>query len=66
MRVIMLVASRLFDAGLTDDVRMGQMGWAVHPYTVSALAEFGIDAPESGPVTPRPERMDGAGNGRNG
>jgi aminoglycoside phosphotransferase (APT) family kinase protein len=58
MCVIMLVGAMLFDGGASADVRLGQMGWAVHPYTVAGLAELGVhDAPESGPVTPRPERM---------
>jgi aminoglycoside phosphotransferase (APT) family kinase protein len=58
MCVIMLVGAMLFDRGATDDVRLGQMGWAVHPYTVAGLAELGVDdAPDSGPVTPRAERM---------
>jgi aminoglycoside phosphotransferase (APT) family kinase protein len=67
MCVIMLVASMLFDAGHTDDVRFGQMGLAVHPYTVPALAELGIDdAPEPGPVTPRPERLERADGRQDG
>jgi aminoglycoside phosphotransferase (APT) family kinase protein len=61
MCVIMLVGAMLFDRGASDDVRLGQMGWAVHPYTAAGLAELGVHgAPESGPVTPRPERMESA------
>jgi aminoglycoside phosphotransferase (APT) family kinase protein len=58
MSVIMLVASMLFDRGHTDDVRFAQMGFAVHPCTVQALADLGIDADlDPGPVVPRAERL---------
>jgi aminoglycoside phosphotransferase (APT) family kinase protein len=58
MVVIMLVAAMLFDQGSTSDLRFAAMGDAVHPYTLKALAELGVDedlAP--GPVTAREERV---------
>jgi aminoglycoside phosphotransferase (APT) family kinase protein len=58
MVVIMLVASMLFDAGSSDDLRFAQMGSAVPFFTRQALAEFGIaDDLEAGPVEPRQERL---------
>jgi aminoglycoside phosphotransferase (APT) family kinase protein len=58
LAVIMLIASMLFDAGHTDDPRLGLMGYAVEMFTTPALAELGIDEPpEAGAVLPRPERL---------
>jgi aminoglycoside phosphotransferase (APT) family kinase protein len=58
MSVIMLVGAMLFDDAVTDDLRLANMGLAVHPYTVRALADLGIeeDLP-SGPVLARSERV---------
>jgi aminoglycoside phosphotransferase (APT) family kinase protein len=44
MVVIMLVASMLFEGGLSADPRFAQMGLAVPVYTAQALAELGIQA----------------------
>lgn len=56
--VIMLLASMLFDAGYTDDPRLGVMGYATEMFTTPALAELGIDEPpEVGAVLARPERL---------
>ena len=58
MAAIMLVASMLFDAGVTDDRRFGEMGFAVAPLTVRGLHELGIDEEiDPGPVTPRDDRI---------
>jgi aminoglycoside phosphotransferase (APT) family kinase protein len=58
MSVIMLVGAMLFDEGCTDDVRLAQMGLAVHPMTMQALRELGVeDDLEPGPVSPRMERV---------
>jgi len=58
MLVILLVAAMLFDRGASDDVRFAEMGGAIPPYTVAALARLGIDEPlEPGPVTARKERV---------
>jgi aminoglycoside phosphotransferase (APT) family kinase protein len=58
MAVIQFVGSMLFDAGYSDDIRFGEMGYAVPFITTLALAEFGIeDELESGPVAPRKKRM---------
>jgi aminoglycoside phosphotransferase (APT) family kinase protein len=55
--VIMLLGSMLFDAGHTDDPRLGFMGYATEMFTTPALAELGVDEPpESGAVVPRAER----------
>jgi aminoglycoside phosphotransferase (APT) family kinase protein len=55
--IIMLVGSMLFDAGHSDDPRLGFMGYAVEMFTTPALAELGVDEPpDSGAVLPRPER----------
>jgi aminoglycoside phosphotransferase (APT) family kinase protein len=57
--VIMLSGSMLFDRGESDDLRLADMGLYVSYYTDRAFAEFDIDADmESGPVAPRPERID--------
>jgi hypothetical protein len=48
----------LFDAGHTDDPRLGVMGYGVEMFTTPALAELGIDAPpEAGAVLPSAERL---------
>jgi len=64
MAAIMLVASMLFDAGLTDDVRLGRMGFAVAPLTTRGLRELGIDEEiDAGPVTPHGEKLAELGAG---
>jgi aminoglycoside phosphotransferase (APT) family kinase protein len=56
--VILLLGSMLFDAGHSDDPRLGFMGYGVEMFTTPALAEFGIDEPpEQGAVLARPERL---------
>jgi aminoglycoside phosphotransferase (APT) family kinase protein len=56
--VILLLGSMLFDAGHTDDQRLGLMGYGVAMFTTPALAELGItDPPEDGAVLPRAERL---------
>jgi hypothetical protein len=51
--VIMLLGSMLFDAGHTDDARLGLMGHGVDMFTTPALAELGVDdPPEQGAVLP--------------
>ena len=42
MAVIMLVGAMLFDSGVTDDPRMGNMALGVHPFTTTALRDLGI------------------------
>ena len=54
----MLLGSMLFDAGHSDDPRLGSMGYGVDMFTTPALAEFGVDEPpEQGAVLARPERL---------
>ncbi len=56
--VIMLVGAMLFDDGFTDDLRMAEMGYGVHPFTRDALRDLGVDEElDSGPVTAREERI---------
>jgi aminoglycoside phosphotransferase (APT) family kinase protein len=56
--VILLVGTMLFDAGHTDDPRVGMMGTGISPYTRRALRGLGIhEDPPSGPVEARPERF---------
>jgi aminoglycoside phosphotransferase (APT) family kinase protein len=56
--VILLLGSMLFDAGHTDDARLGLMGYGVSMFTTPALAELGVDdPPDDGAVLPRPERL---------
>jgi len=56
--VILLLGSMLFDAGHSDDPRLGFMGYGVEMFTTPALAEVGIDEPpEQGAVLARPERL---------
>lgn len=56
--VILLLGSMLFDAGHSDDPRLGVMGYGVEMFTTPAWAEFGIhEPPEQGAVLPRPERL---------
>ena len=51
---IILVGGHLFDDGHSDDLRFGQMTYAIHPLTRQALHELGIDEElEPGPVLPR-------------
>lgn len=58
LAIILLLGSMLFDAGHSDDPRLGLMGYGVHMFTVPALAELGVgDAPEPGAVLPRDERL---------
>ena len=59
MAVINLSGSMLLDEGRTDDPKMVVLGHAVHYLTLMALHEMGIDEDlPSGPVTPRPERVE--------
>lgn len=61
MAVIMLVGGHLVDAGHSDDVRLVEMAYVVHPMTQRALHELGIDQPlDAGPVLPRKERREAA------
>ncbi len=54
----MVLVLMLFDAGHTDDPRLGQMGYAVEMFSTPALAELGIaDPPEAGAVLARSERL---------
>ena len=56
--VILLLGSMLFDAGHSDDPRLGLMGYGVEMFTTPALAELGVDVPpEQGAVLARPERL---------
>ncbi len=56
--VILLLGAMLFDAGHTDDARLGLRGYGVSMFTTPALAELGIsDPPDDGAVLPRPERL---------
>jgi aminoglycoside phosphotransferase (APT) family kinase protein len=58
MVVIMLVGAMLFDAGVSDDLRLAYMGMAVDMFTRPALAALGVDDDiEPGPVTAREERV---------
>lgn len=58
MLAILLLAAMLFDRGESDDLRFAQMGGAIRPYTVAALARLGVDEPlEPGPVTARSQRI---------
>jgi aminoglycoside phosphotransferase (APT) family kinase protein len=56
--VILLLGSMLFDAGHSDDPRLGFMGYGVEMFTTPALAEMGIaEPPDQGAVLARPERL---------
>jgi aminoglycoside phosphotransferase (APT) family kinase protein len=56
--VISLLASMLFDAGSSDDLRYLEMGYGVPYVTGLGLRDLGIDEEiEAGPVTARPERI---------
>ncbi|OHV33309.1 MULTISPECIES: phosphotransferase family protein [Pseudofrankia] len=56
--VILLVGAMLFDAGHSDDPRFSLMGLGIAPYVRRALRDLGIDERlPSGPVEPRPERV---------
>lgn len=58
MAAILLVGGMLFDRGFTDDLRFADYTLAIHPLTLRSLRELGIDDdPESGSVTPRPDRV---------
>ncbi len=55
--VIMFVGAMLFDNAVSDDLRLADMGPAVHYYTVRALAELGVEEGiDPGPVTAGKER----------
>jgi aminoglycoside phosphotransferase (APT) family kinase protein len=59
MAVIMLVGGHLVDAGHSDDVRLVEMAYVVHPMTQRALHELGVDhALDAGPVLPRRQRRE--------
>lgn len=56
--VIMLIASMLFDEGVSDDPRFAMMGHVVSMYTKPAFAELGmVEVEDQGAVLPRPERL---------
>jgi aminoglycoside phosphotransferase (APT) family kinase protein len=56
--VISLLASMLFDAGHSDDLRYMEMGFGVPYLTGLGLHDLGIDETiDPGPVTARPERI---------
>jgi aminoglycoside phosphotransferase (APT) family kinase protein len=56
--VISLLASMLFDAEHSDDLRFMEMGFGVPYVTGLGLHDLGIDEEiEAGPVTARPERI---------
>jgi aminoglycoside phosphotransferase (APT) family kinase protein len=58
LTVILFVGGMLFHGGFTDDLRLAQMGRAVHPMTLRALRELGVEADlEPGPVSPSEERI---------
>ena len=58
MAVIMFVGAMLFDEGTSDDLRLANMGLAVHHFTLQALADLGVDEDlPSGPVTAGSERV---------
>ena len=58
LAVIMLIASMLFDSGVSDDPRFAMMGRVVPLYTVPAFAELGLDdVADQGAVMDRPERL---------
>ncbi len=62
--VILLLGSMLFDAGHSDDARLGLMGYGVEMFTTPTLAEVGIDEPpDQGAVLARPERLAKLGGG---
>ncbi|MDG2029152.1 MAG: phosphotransferase family protein [Acidimicrobiales bacterium] len=59
MAVIMFVGGMLFDGEHTDDLRMADMGAVAPILTHIALGELGVTVmPDSGPATPRQERVD--------
>jgi aminoglycoside phosphotransferase (APT) family kinase protein len=67
LTVILFVGGMLFDGGFADDLRLGEMGLAVHPMTQRTLRELGIEEDlEPGPVSPRPERFRAVRSGRAG
>jgi hypothetical protein len=56
--VILFVGGMLFEGGCTDDLRLAEMGLAVHPMTLRALRELGVEEHlEPGPVSPSEERI---------
>lgn len=58
LAIIMFVGAMLFDRGVSDDLRLADMGRAVPYFTGRALAEFGIeDEIDSGPVMASKERF---------
>ena len=64
LAVIMLVGAMLFDSGATDDPRLANMGFGVHPFTTKALCDLGIVEPlDPGPVGVPPERVRASGGG---
>ena len=59
MAVIMLVGGYLVDAGHSNDPRLVEMAYVVHPMTQRALHDLGIDQPlDAGPVLPRKQRRE--------
>lgn len=58
MSAIMLVGAMHFDQGLSEDVRLGHMGYGVRMLTERGLAELGVDEQlDHGPVLAREERF---------
>lgn len=58
MAVILLVGGHLFDAGYTDDWRLLEMAYAIHPLAQQALRELGVEEDlDPGPLLPRKERI---------
>jgi len=58
MAAILFVGGQLFDSGHSDDLRLMEMTNAIVPVTRRALGELGLDEDlDSGPVTPREERI---------
>lgn len=54
MAVILLVGGALFDTGVSDDIRLGEMSRAVPMLTQMGLDEFGVkDVLDHGPVSAR-------------
>ncbi len=61
VNVIQLIGVMLFDAGYSDDPRVGGMSRGIEMMTPLGLRDLGvIDHLEAGPIYPRPERMEQA------
>ena len=56
--VIQLIGSMLFDRGISDDLRLAEMGMGIPYMTPMGLRDLGVDEePESGPVVPSSDRI---------